>query len=198
MTREHISPLQPLSPSDDRLIDYLLGEPADQCEAGHGFSDAAVEQWLAADEANAERLESLAVSVLASALPSPRPAIASPAAEAPSATGQRAAIIGLLATAAAITLAVFWTRDAAGPEELSTQRLAVAWMETVSVAVPESDLEDEWTGEWESSESEPWLLSDTGESFSGDRDSPPQWLLVAVDQMSLTAELEAAEPEGLP
>ncbi len=228
------------SPSDDRLIDYLLGESIDECASGDALSDAEIEQWLAADQAHAGRLESLASAVLAVALP-PRlaestmgnavsmgvPFSSCDDAHARRNTvepavclansgmlGLRTVAVGLLAVAAAISLAIFWSRTLA-PEELSTQRLALAWAERfatttspltsaggeLSVAGEISagvELEDDWSGDWELAEADDWLASDEDEAFAAGNESPPQWLLTALAQMSSAPEFDSPEAEVIP
>jgi hypothetical protein len=235
MTFPSSSEPTPRAPSDDELIDYLMGESvAERATDGSSTGDAAIEHWLAADEANTERLEALAAAMLSAALPvehhlsptsnpSPlrHPAVASsiaglgefdasgtavltasPAGAHSSAAPLRFALLGLMTLAAAIALAIFWSRTPSS-DELSTDRVAIAWAETSSAisALPlrvDVEVDESWSSDWDIGEADDWSESAEGEAFAANNDSPPQWLLTALAQMTVTGELDSDDWEAIP
>lgn len=197
-------------PTDESLVDYLLGESAD--------SDA-IERWLAIDQTHLLRLEGLAevvcaagtdavlagvrgetVSVARLAESEPMPMVGGGTEARVSA---RRVLLGLATLAASIALIMVWSRQRESDQRLTNDRLAVVWAEVVSsddVANPLAvDFADAWSSDidaipgdsagdagigWTTDE-EPVATGEfaSGEFASGD-DSPPQWLLVAVSQMT--------------
>lgn len=192
-------------PTDESLVDYLLGESAD--------SDA-IERWLAIDQTHVLRLEGLAEVVCAAGtdavLADIRYESVSVARLAESesmpttGTGNesrvsaRRVLLGLATLAASIALIMVWSRQQESDQRLTNDRLAVVWADVVSsddVANPASvDFADVWSsdidamsGDFAGDAGIGWTTDEepvaTGEFASGD-DSPPQWLLVAVSQMT--------------
>jgi len=190
-------------PTDDRLVDYLLGESASGLAGevgssrpdGEGFgSDQAIERWLAAGEANLIRLERLAEVVAAIGVGGFESAVESSVAVTARPLAYRPIVAGLLALAASISLLVVW-RPGLNTERLADDRVAVAWAEMMvgsnQIASFTGDANDLWiAGDADEIGVESitdWPLadeaSDDGGFASGD-DATPQWLLVAVTQMS--------------
>lgn len=192
-------------PTDESLVDYLLGESAD--------SDA-IERWLAIDQTHVLRLEGLAEVVCAAGTDAvladiryESVAVARLAeSESMPTTGTgnesrvsaRRLLLGLATLAASIALIMVWSRQQESDQRLTNDRLAVVWADVVSsddVANPASvDFADVWSsdidamsGDFAGDAGIGWTTDEepvaTGEFASGD-DSPPQWLLVAVSQMT--------------
>lgn len=192
-------------PTDESLVDYLLGESAD--------SDA-IERWLAIDQTHVLRLEGLAEVVCAAGTDAvladiryESVAVARLAeSESMPTTGTgnesrvsaRRVLLGLATLAASIALIMVWSRQQESDHRLTNDRLAVVWADVVSsddVANPASvDFADVWSsdidamsGDFAGDAGIGWTTDEepvaTGEFASGD-DSPPQWLLVAVSQMT--------------
>lgn len=192
-------------PTDESLVDYLLGESAD--------SDA-IERWLAIDQTHVLRLEGLAEVVCAAGTDAvladiryESVAVARLAeSESMPTTGTgnesrvsaRRLLLGLATLAASIALIMVWSRQQESDHRLTNDRLAVVWADVVSsddVANPAAvDFADVWSsdidamsGDFAGDAGIGWTTDEesvaTGEFASGD-DSPPQWLLVAVSQMT--------------
>ncbi len=192
-------------PTDESLVDYLLGESAD--------SDA-IERWLAIDQTHVLRLEGLAEVVCTAGtdavLADIRYESVSVARLAESesmpttGTGNesrvsaRRVLLGLATLAASIALIMVWSRQQESDHRLTNDRLAVVWADVVSsddVANPAAvDFADVWSsdidamsGDFAGDAGNGWTTDEepsaAGEFASGD-DSPPQWLLVAVSQMT--------------
>jgi hypothetical protein len=216
-------------PTDESLVDYLLGEAID--------SDA-IERWLAVDESHLLRLErlaevvySLAVDTVVPQVRSTNVWVLSPLSQIDaisdsqplnaSVPGSRVTwgrlLMGLATFAAAIALIVVWSRQDSDQRmtngRLALGRLALVWADVVS----DDDLTDplavELSGSWPAdvdvlpadtpgvattawSDDEPIAEGEfasgefaSGEFASGD-DSPPQWLLVAVSQMTVESPID--------
>jgi len=206
-------------PTDESLVDYLLGEATD--------SDA-IERWLAVDESHLLRLErlaevvySLAVDTVVPQVRSTNVWVLSPLSQidaisdsqplSASLPGSRVTwgrlLMGLATFAAAIALIVVWSRQESD-QRMTNGRLALVWADVVS----DDDLTDplavELSGSWPAdvdampadtpgvattawSDDEPIAEGEfaSGEFASGD-DSPPQWLLVAVSQMTVESPID--------
>jgi hypothetical protein len=182
-------------PTDESLVDYLLGESAD---------GDAIERWLAIDQTHLLRLEELAEVVCAAGTDAvladircesvsvARLAESEPI---PMVTGNESRVSArrlLLGLAASIALIIVWSRQQGSDQRLTNDRLAVVWADVVSaddtVNPLTVDFADSWSLDndlmpgdmaWTTDEA----VSGSGEFASGD-DSPPQWLLVAVSQMT--------------
>lgn len=178
-------------PTDESLVDYLLGESTD--------SDA-IQRWLADDASHLLRLEGLAEVVCAvardAALTTVRPVSESHVFE--SHVFGRRALVVLATLAASIALIVVWSRQRESNRRLTNDRLAVAWADLVfgdDVTHPLSvDYAPLWLGDGDALPTETsvdsasdWSADNesiaAGEFAAGD-DSPPHWLLVAVSQMA--------------
>lgn len=191
----HVNP-----PSDDRLIDYLLGESVD---------DEAIELWLAADLSHVERLERLAETVCVAAT------LASQETTVVNGWSLKHALASLAALAASVALAVIgWRFYQVNQTNWNDDRLAIAWAETVSNQESTDSIALNWPDPFLFEDSEgldvqakdPWLgdlASDepvemasgevsNGEFAAGD-DSPPHWLLVAISQMPTESPLDAGD-----
>jgi len=184
-------------PTDDRLVEYLLGESAaeraDEVDCCELDRDQAVELWLAENEANLIRLERLADVVFAIGVGG----LLAPVESSPIVTGRplayRPMMAGLLALAATISLLVVWT-PGQNAERLVNDRVAVAWAEMLassSSATAPGDAIDLWIAtapdELVVDAINDWTIGDetSDESgFASGDDATPHWLLVAVTQMS--------------
>ncbi len=208
-------------PTDESLVDYLLGESTD--------SDA-IERWLAVDESHLLRLERLAEVVCSLAVDTVVPHVESTnvwvlsplsrvdglSASQPSdasLSGSRLTwgrlLLGLATFAAAIALIVVWSRQESDQRmtngRVAIGRLAVVWADMVSdddlTDRLAAELSDSWPADVDAVPAGTSGVSTTawpddepiaeGEFASGD-DSPPQWLLVAVSQMTLESPLDPA------
>lgn len=212
-------PTAAIIPTDERLLDYLLGQPttvADQQRAS--LSDAEIEAWLGRDQANLVRLEALAVSVVAllgqeqtAARPLADPDFVSvmavtPAGDSWRVVRQRRSFSIASWVVAAVLLAAFgsyfgWRdHDSTDPRpgDLSGE-LALAWAEQTAVDSPtlpfsSSPLDESWEAawrEWESGalielpeDSSDAAAADVGPAFADGGESPPDWLVLAVAQLS--------------
>jgi len=224
-------------PTDESLVDYLLGEATD--------SDA-IERWLAVDESHLLRLErlaevvySLAVDTVVPPVRSTNAWVLSPPSQIDAVSdsqplnaslpGSRVAwgrlMMGLATLAAAIALIVVWSRQQESDQRvtngrLALGRLAMVWADVVSADVVSDDaladpladeLSESWPSDVDAMPAEMPGVSTTawsddeaiasgefasgefasGEFASGD-DSPPQWLLVAVSQMTVESPIDPA------
>jgi hypothetical protein len=217
--RSESVPTAAIVPTDERLVDYLLGQPtAVAAQQRASLSDAEIEAWLGRDQANLARLESLAVSVVALlgheqtvARPLAEPAFVSvtPVTPARSSWGvvRRRHSFSIASWVVAVVLmAAFgsyfgWRdRDSTDPRpgDLSGE-LAMAWAEQAAVDSPtlpfsSSPLDESWEAawrEWESGalielpeDSSDTALADVGPAFADGGESPPDWLVLAVAQLS--------------
>ena len=196
------------SPSDDELVEYLLQPPAD----GDGRF-VHIERWLASDESNLMRLESIAEAVLIAAEGLPRlgqqPIASShPAVKGrPPETGRPFRLSlrwAVLTLAASILIALgmrfgpFAVAPSPGP---STGRVALAWSEIDSISDLDAwEMADEATIEWE----EPpavaaWVESEsvTYEDDAAAGGAPPEWMLIAITRMP-ASELPGVAPADEP
>jgi hypothetical protein len=118
----------------------------------------------------------------------------------------RRLLLGLATLAASIALIIVWSRQQESDQRLTNDRLAVVWADVVSsddmVNPLMVDFADSWSldndvmpGDVVGDSGTAWTTdeatSGSGEFASGD-DSPPQWLLVAVSQMTEGASDDAA------
>lgn len=206
-------------PTDERLVDYLLGQPTTvTAQQRASLSDAEIDAWLGRDQANLFRLEALAVSVVAllgqeqtAARPLADPGFVSvtPAmpADASWAVVRRRPSFSIAGwVVAAVLLAAFgsyfgWRdRDSTDPRpgDLSGE-LAMAWAEQAAVDSPtlpfsSSPLDESWEvgwHDWESGalielpeDSSDAVAADVGPAFADGGESPPDWLVLAVAQLS--------------
>jgi len=203
----HGSPPSDLSPSDERLIDYLMGESAGD--------DPAIETWLAADGANVSRLDRLAEAMVAASMLAgqiagcsvaatqaqpvpPPPPFVKP-------TKHRFALV-MLTLAASGLVAVFWPGQMAGDNDPDGQ-IAVAWAEGIGDA--RWDAANALTDGTELADGTELLAEPAGEELEegidyetpdptdidlmAEDDSPPPWLVLAVAQMSTTADGEGPD-----
>jgi hypothetical protein len=191
-------------PTDESLVDYLLGESAD--------SDA-IERWLAIDQSHLLRLEGLAEvvcaagadTVLVARLAESEP-IPMVGAGSESRLSAGRLLLGLATLAASIALIIVWSGQQESDQRLTNDRLAVVWADVVSggdTANPLTvDFADPWSLDndlmpgdmaWTTDEA----VSGSGQVASGEfasgDDSPPQWLLVAVSQMTEGSSDDAAD-----
>lgn len=178
-------------PTDEALVDYLMGEAVDH---------EAIERWLALDESHVLRLERLAeviCGVADKSLVAPlRPHDVSSTKSLVAGSLSTRFWVGLATLAASITLIVAWSRNRDSVQPLTNDRLARVWADVVSSNDLANPLAVELSGLWPSdvdvissdAATDPvdaWFDDEpiaAGEFASGD-DSPPQWLLVAVSQM---------------
>jgi hypothetical protein len=199
-------------PTDESLVDYLLGESAD---------GDAIERWLASDQSHLLRLEGLAevvcatgtdavlvgvrgesVSVARLAEYEPIPMVAGKE----SRVSARRVLLGLATLAASIALIIVWSQQQKSDQRLTNDRLAVVWADVVSgddtVNPLTIDFADSWSLDNDVMPGDMVWTTDeavsgsgqvgSGEFASGD-DSPPQWLLVAVSQMTEGSSDDAAD-----
>ncbi|HBJ33192.1 MAG TPA: hypothetical protein DDZ51_00210, partial [Planctomycetaceae bacterium] len=125
-------------PTDESLVDYLLGESAD---------NDAIERWLAIDQTHLLRLEGLAEVVCAAGadtvLEGVRGESVSVARLAesepiPMVVGNESRVsagrllLGLATLAASIALIIVWSRQQESDQRLTNDRLAVVWADVVS------------------------------------------------------------------
>lgn len=204
----HGSPPSDFSPSDERLIDYLMGES--------GGDDPAIETWLAADGANVSRLDRLAEAMVAASMLAGQMAgwsvaatQAQPVAPPPSRfvgpTKRRFALV-ILALAASGLVAVFWPGQMAGNNDPDGQ-IAVAWAE--GIAWGEGIADAPWDPQTALTGGAELLADSSGEELEeglddetpnptdidlmAEDDPPPPWLVLAVAQMSTTADGEGPD-----
>lgn len=211
-----------ITPTDERLVDYLLGHPSMVAVPSREYvSDSEIEAWLGRDQANLVRLESLAVSIVA-LLGQERPAdrslvsltdssfvsvTSATLADATLGVGQRRRSFSMVSWLIAAVLLVaigayFGSRDhdSRNPRasDLSGE-LALAWAEQAAVASPSmpftgSLLDESWEAGWREWESvapievaeDPFdvAVEDGGPAFADGGESPPDWLVLAVAQLS--------------
>lgn len=202
------------APTDERLVDYLLGQPtAVMSEQRAGVTDREIEAWLGRDQANLVRLEALAVSVVAllgqepgvgrSLVPANRvpvtPAAATGAAWVREHRSVLTASWGVVALLL-LTVGVCFGWRNQNPVRDRTDDfsgdLALAWAEQAAVDAPSvpfsSDpAEESWELAWPESETgsvselaDPLTEADAGPAFAEGGDSPPDWLVLAVAQLS--------------
>jgi len=206
-----------VQPTDEGLVDYLLSESTanDAIESWL----AADESHLLRLERLAEVVFAVAATSVVSEVQSTNVLVLSPLSEIDAISDSQPLnashltyarlLMGLAALAAAIALIVVWSRQE--PDyRLTNDRLAVAWAELVSAEDSTSPLAVELPDAWpvadvdamatdmSSDSGNAWSIDDEpiaeGEFASGD-DSPPQWVLVAVSQM--TEELTIDPASGL-
>jgi len=188
-------------PTDQSLVDYLLGE---------SLEGDAIERWLAQDESHLLRLECLAEVVCAI---SSSDVVSSKPADAISVLGGQSIqpaemgfgsmrwMIALASLAASVSLIFLWARDRESDQRIANDRLAVVWAEVLSTDEQSNaaagEMSDAWLGEIASTESESPVDIGAGWTndyepnvegeFASGNDSPPQWLLVAISQMTENA-----------
>jgi hypothetical protein len=205
------------TPTDERLVDYLLGQPTTVvAEQRAGFSDREIEAWLGRDQANLVRLEALAVSVVAllgqeqaegRSIATPRYVPVTPAMVAGASWGrERRSVLAASGGFAALLLVTFgayfgWWDEGSfhhRPGDVSGD-LALAWAEQAamdSLSMPLSsdpldesldlgwpDLESGSTSELPDQSTEA-AMTDVGPAFADGGESPPDWLVLAVAQLS--------------
>lgn len=211
-----------ITPTDERLVDYLLDQPTmGAAPPRECLSDSEIEVWLGSDQANLVRLESLAVSIVA-LLDQEQPAgrsLASqtdstcasvtPATLADATVGvvhkRRSFLMVSWLIAAVLLVAIgsyFGTRDRDSLNPTASDlsgELALAWAEQAAVASPSSPfasglLDESWDAgwrEWESGasievaeDSFDVAVADGSPAFADGGESPPDWLVLAVAQLS--------------
>jgi hypothetical protein len=194
------SPRDP-SPSDERLIDYLMGEPAGD--------DPAIELWLAADRANVSRLDRLAEAMVAASMLAGQMTdregdwVATAATDGPSRlvglARHRFALV-IVTLAASGLVAVFWPGRMNANNDPDGQ-IAVAWAEGIADAHwdPQTALADpaDLLADSSDEEAEEGIDDETPAptdiDLMAEDDSPPPWLVLAVAQMSTTADGEGPD-----
>lgn len=208
-------PREVTTPTDERLVEYLLGQPTTiVAEQRAGLSDREIEAWLGRDQANLVRLEALAVSVVAllgqeqaedrsfvaaACVPVTPTAVAGAAwrRERRSVLAASGGLVALLLVAFGAYFS-WWDQDSVPyrPGDVSGD-LALAWAEQAAMdssSMPfSSDPQDEsWDLGWPESGSASELadhsteavVTDVGPAFAEGGESPPDWLVLAVAQLS--------------
>jgi hypothetical protein len=181
----------PFLPSDEELVEYLLGSVESN-------QRTLIEGWLATDEQAGERLTEIATLMCSVelALKATNAVTENAAATgtAPLRSSARFRIVIGLAVAAAFGLIAF-SISGFGNEEAETQ-VAMAWVESLSLH-DESDIQNIEPDEISSSEqiNDPELVAEGDQLVATDdfddmnsdmdfmSDEPPDWLLVAVTDM---------------
>lgn len=213
--RSDSSPREVTTPTDERLVDYLLGQPTTiVAEQRAGLSDREIEVWLGRDQANLVRLEALAVSVVAlfdQEQAEDRSFVAAacvpvtPASVAGAAWGrERRSVLAASGGLVALVLVAFgayfswWGEDSFPyrPGDVSGD-LALAWAEQAAIDSPSMSfssepLDESWDLGWPelgsagelADHSTEAAVTDVGPAFAEGGESPPDWLVLAVAQLS--------------